>query len=58
MYYTIIYINKDLYTELKLYTNMEPDITNIKLLITINLCGIFLFTKLDLFINSNDLEKI
>jgi len=36
---------------------MEPDVTNITPFITINLCGIFLFSKSDLFMNSNDLEN-
>ena len=36
---------------------MEPDVTNIKPFIRINLCGIFLFSTSDLFMNSNDLEN-
>jgi len=39
------------------YIIMEPDVTNITPFITINLCGIFLFSKSDLFMNSNDLEN-
>ena len=35
---------------------MEPDATNVKLFIIINSWGIFLFSKSDLFINSNDLH--
>ena len=36
---------------------MEPDIINVKPFIRINLCGIFLFSKSDLFISSKDLEN-
>lgn len=36
---------------------MEPDMTNVKPFIRINLCGIFLFSKRHLFIVSNDLEN-
>jgi len=36
---------------------MEPDVTNVNPFIRINFCGIFLFSKSDLFINSNDLEN-
>ncbi len=36
---------------------MEPDTTNIKPFIKINLHGIFLFFISNLFINSNDLEN-
>ena len=35
---------------------MEPDNTNVKPFIIINLCGIFLFSKSDIFINTNDIE--
>ena len=35
---------------------MEPDTTNIKPFIIINSCGIFLFSKSDLFINPNDID--
>ena len=36
---------------------MEPDVTNVTPFIRINLCGIFLFSKSDLFINFNDLKN-
>lgn len=36
---------------------MKPDVTNVKPFIRINLCVIFLFSKSDLFMNSNDLEN-
>lgn len=35
---------------------MELDTTNVKPFIIINSCGIVLFSKSDLFINSNDIE--
>lgn len=50
-------IKWDKFDTLKLYIIMEPDNTNIKPFIKINFCDIFLFTKNNLFINSNDLEN-
>ena len=39
-----------------LYKNTEPEIIQVNPFITINLFDIFSFSKIDLFINSNDLE--
>jgi hypothetical protein len=41
-----------------LYKNTEPEIIQVNPFIIINLFDIFLFSKNDLFINSNDLENI
>jgi len=41
-----------------LYKNTEPEIIQVNPFIIINLFGIFLFSKNDLFIFSNDLENI
>ena len=55
-----IYTSEDLkwheFNKLKLYTTIEPDTKNVKPFIIINLFGIFLFSKSDLFINNNDVE--
>lgn len=37
--------------------NIEPDIINVNPFITINLFGIFLFCKSDIFIRPNDIEN-
>ena len=39
-----------------LYKNTEPEIIQVNPFIIINLFDIFSFSKIDLFINSNDLE--
>jgi hypothetical protein len=55
-YYTLEDLKGDKFNKLKLYINIEPEITNTKPFIIINLFGIFLFSKSDLFINTNDIE--
>jgi hypothetical protein len=57
-YYTLENLKGDKFNKLKLYINIEHDITNTKPFIIINLFGIwyFLFSKSDLFINTNDIE--
>ena len=50
------YTLEDLKLETKEYIIIEPDVTNVKPFIRFNLCGIFLFSKSDLFMSFNDLE--
>lgn len=50
------HLKSNKFNKLKLYKTIEPDTTNIKPFIIINLSGIFLFSKSDLFINASDIE--